>query len=183
VSDANALAAYAHAQKLAATFDEQWLALAWTGANWEGDGDLFVYLDTQAGGALTAYNPYTDTLRGALVVLPPLDSGQWLRADLLVWVQDADTASLLRWDEATSQWLTANVTWHYFFDPNQPSPETQIYLPRAELAIPVDGWSLVALASEEKALRLWAAIPSNNPLNSPLAARCKRAMCATCCCR
>ncbi len=44
-------------QKLYATWDQQALRLAWSGANWQRDGDLFIYLDTKAGGAGAAYNP------------------------------------------------------------------------------------------------------------------------------
>ena len=38
----------------------QWpgCGLAWTGANWSGDGDLFLYLDTGLGGTTTAFDPY-----------------------------------------------------------------------------------------------------------------------------
>ena len=51
-------AALAAVQRLYATWSDEALRLTWSGANWDTDGDLFVYLDTAAGGANTAFNPY-----------------------------------------------------------------------------------------------------------------------------
>ena len=46
-----------NAQSLYATWDHRALGLAWTGANWSGDGDLFIYLDTGPGGTTTTFTP------------------------------------------------------------------------------------------------------------------------------
>jgi hypothetical protein len=61
-------------QSLHATWDQQALRLAWSGANWQRDGDLFIYLDTKAGGTGTAYNPYPQT-PGNAVKLPGAEAG------------------------------------------------------------------------------------------------------------
>ena len=76
-----------------ATWDHRALRLAWTGANWSDDGDLFIYLDTVPGGTNSTFTPYPVTASGTTVILPAD-----LQADALIWVQDATTASLLRWD-------------------------------------------------------------------------------------
>ena len=44
-------------QSFAATWDAQALRLNWTGANWDTDGDLFIYLDTVPGGTAQSYRP------------------------------------------------------------------------------------------------------------------------------
>lgn len=131
---APATAALREEQHLYATWDAQALRLAWTGANWDTDGDLFVYLDTIAGvGANEAYNPFAATpdvhvyLPGtspdlAGILLLRKAKGKALEAqvtrqkrllatdatpmgaDYLVWVRDGATASVLMWNTGTSSW-------------------------------------------------------------------------------
>jgi hypothetical protein len=81
-------------QRFYATWNTDTLRLAWTGADWNSDGDLFVYLDTAPGGSTVAHNPYTFT---AAITLPA-QSGRQLEADYLIWVKDADTAALMEWN-------------------------------------------------------------------------------------
>jgi subtilisin-like proprotein convertase family protein len=57
-------------QKMYATWDNYGLRLAWTGANWDTDGDLFVYLDTAPGGSGQLYNPYQGGLDNVNIFLP-----------------------------------------------------------------------------------------------------------------
>ncbi|NOZ79187.1 MAG: hypothetical protein GXP48_08440, partial [Acidobacteria bacterium] len=84
------LAALHDVQKLYASWDSAALRLAWAGANWNTDGDLFIYLDTGAGGTTAAYNPFND---GVSLSLP-----DGMNADYLIWAQDNLTATLLHWD-------------------------------------------------------------------------------------
>ena len=51
-------------QQFAMTWDATSLRLNWQGANWDIDGDLFVYLDTLPGGTIQPYRPaeYTHTI-------------------------------------------------------------------------------------------------------------------------
>ena len=44
-------------QKFATTWDSQALRVNWQGADWDTDGDLFIYLDTISGGTVAAYRP------------------------------------------------------------------------------------------------------------------------------
>ena len=48
-------------QQFAMTWDATSLRLNWQGANWDIDGDLFVYLDTAAGGSIQPYRPASFT--------------------------------------------------------------------------------------------------------------------------
>jgi hypothetical protein len=44
-------------QQFSTTWDEQAVRINWNGANWDADGDLFVYFDSTAGGTVNAYQP------------------------------------------------------------------------------------------------------------------------------
>ncbi|NNJ12715.1 right-handed parallel beta-helix repeat-containing protein, partial [Chloroflexales bacterium ZM16-3] len=146
-------------QQLYATWDSAALRLAWAGASWDTDGDLFVYLDTQAGGAASAYNPYPSS---AAISLPPS-----FGADIVIWVQDSQRAQLMRWNGsawALDQTLGAD---NYQFDATVSPNITDLYLPFSLLGVTSSSTlKLLALASEERALQLWASAPDHNPLNS-----------------
>ncbi|MEE8390529.1 MAG: cadherin domain-containing protein, partial [Anaerolineae bacterium] len=91
-------------QQFYSSWSAEGLRLAWSGADWNTDGDLFVYLDTSAGGSTVAYNPYPASQVSVAIFLPTdLGNDTQMAADYLVWVQDGDTASLLSWDG--SQWV------------------------------------------------------------------------------
>lgn len=144
-------------QRLYTTWGEAALRMAWDGADWSGDGDLFVYLDTAAGGATAAHNPFGAP---ATIALPA-----GLGADWLLWVRERDTAELLRWDGAA--WVGAGA-----LGPDElayaPSV-TEIRLPFARLGIAdpaTTGLKLVALAVEEGELRPWATLPPENAVSS-----------------
>ena len=74
-------------QRVYVTWGVDALRLAWTGANWNTDGDLFIYLDTRPGGAATAFDPYR-TLTATTTISFPTG----MAADTLLWVRDAATA-------------------------------------------------------------------------------------------
>jgi len=156
-------------QKLYATWNAEALRLAWTGANWNSDGDLFVYLDTRDGGTRTAYNPFSASPTNDVLL------AEGMAADYLVWVEDEATALLLLWtgaEWAVEQGLEAG---QYQFHAGLHDGHTDLYLPFAWLGISApasNSLEMVALASEDAstgaggALRLWAAMPATNPLNS-----------------
>jgi hypothetical protein len=148
-------------QRFHATWNESTLRLTWSGANWDADGDLFVYLDTTSGGATGAFNPYPATN-------PTIGLPASLAADYLIWVEDGSTASLQGW--TGTGWATVTA-WaaaapYFQLDTRPGQPHTDIVIPFAMLGNPT-ALRLVALASEEEALRLWATMPDKNPLNSP----------------
>ena len=149
-------------QRFYATWSDEALRLAWTGADWRSDGDLFVYLDTRSDGATEAFDPHVTTT----VSLP--DSVQ---ADSLVWVRDDEHALLMSWNVVSNTWEFDSVLSPSFYqfegDVNQ--GQTDLYLPFDLLGVvnpasnPLD---IVAFASEDEALRLWAVLPHANPVSS-----------------
>jgi hypothetical protein len=152
-------------QRMYLSWDEQALRLAWTGPNWGTDGDLFIYLDTATGGSPTAYNPYSSPMTITL----PAQNGDQLAADYLVWVEDEAATQLLRWQNGAWVFERALTDLNYLLDAGAQPARTDVYLPFAWLGIDdpaAASLKLVALASEEEALRLWAAMPDKNPLNS-----------------
>ncbi|MFN2284871.1 MAG: LamG-like jellyroll fold domain-containing protein, partial [Anaerolineae bacterium] len=82
-------------QRFYATWNGEGLRFTWTGAHWDRDGDLFIYLDTEPGaGSPKAHNPFSND---TVVWLPALDSGQ-MEADWMIHVQGSVTATLARWN-------------------------------------------------------------------------------------
>jgi hypothetical protein len=153
-------------QKFYLSWDEVALRIAWLGANWDSEGDLFIYLKTGSGQASDqAYNPYPATSADTLTLPFP--------ADTLLWVTDTQSARLLRWNGA--DWydaLPGGLGPEFFhFTARSPKSVTDLYLPFTLLGIsdpasaPLD---LVAFGSQEQALRLWTVFPITNPHNSRL---------------
>lgn len=155
-------------QRFYTSWDSDALRLTWTGANWNIHGDLFVYLDTQSGGTNTAYDPYGS---GPAITLPAQD-GSAMRADYLIMVEDEGTAHLMAWSGSAWSNTTALTETHFRLDISLDPVHTDILIPFDWVGIDphTTSLTLVALASEEKALRIWAAAPDKNPLNSALVA-------------
>ncbi|MFN2184456.1 MAG: LamG-like jellyroll fold domain-containing protein [Anaerolineae bacterium] len=172
-------------QALYATWDGEALRLAWTGANWSADGDLFLYFDTTPGGSSTAFNPYSSavagmgeaelqpsvllTLPGSTAIAPEIEV---MEADYGVWVQDGQTAYLLSWDGAA--WITSTLQTgsEFRYQPSRKGGLTDLLLPFERLGITdpaLTSLKLLAFATEEDALSLWAVLPRANPVTSLLA--------------
>ncbi|MBN1814246.1 MAG: proprotein convertase P-domain-containing protein, partial [Anaerolineae bacterium] len=80
---------------------------------------------------------------------------------------DSETAWLWRWDG--SEWVTQTQLSNaqYRFDPALNGGQTDLVLPFGLIGLTAGGsLDLVAFASEDSGLRLWAAMPPANPLNS-----------------
>jgi hypothetical protein len=157
-------------QRLYGTWDGTGLRLAWTGANWDEDGDLFLYFDTGPGGTTTAFDPsgmMTTTLH--LPGVTPTGTVGAMAADTLVWVRDAETALLLHWQEAAGRWQIVRPlsAAEYGYDAALNNGQTDLYLPFDPIGLMAgSSLDLVAFATEEGALDVWATLPSANPLNS-----------------
>lgn len=148
-------------QKFYLSWNDHNLRMTWNGANWDNDGDLFVYLDTNSGGATQLYNPYPAT-PGVNIALP---SG--MNASFLVWVQDSNTATLLQANG--NNWSpVANLdSTRYRVGSVDGAPTTELLLPFSLLGIDNNtAVGVLAVASENAGLRLWASAPDKNPLNS-----------------
>jgi subtilisin-like proprotein convertase family protein len=147
-------------QRFYVTWNAQALRLAWTGANWNTDGDLFIYLDTQPGGATTTLTP--SLTAGTLISLP-----EGLAADFLVWVRDSQTALLLNWNGSVWDFQAALSTEQHRFDAALNGGQTDLYLPFDQIGLAGGGGlDLVAFASDDDTLSLWATMPPANPVNS-----------------
>jgi len=183
-------------QKFYTTWNNEGLRLMWTGANWETDGDLFIYLDTKTGGSSQVYNPYPATVTNTVILLPqqndsaslaalqqqatlqgtsPRPSGRvrlsavskTMAADALIWVKNSSTAILMLWDGKA--WQPANGGLEYLFEQNLSTPTTDLYVPFTALGITdpaKNSLTLLALTTENEALRLWATMPPRNNVNS-----------------
>ncbi|MCB0240061.1 MAG: hypothetical protein KDH08_15760, partial [Anaerolineae bacterium] len=141
-------------QELYTSWNANRLAVTWTGADWDFDGDLFLYLDTAAGGASSLYDPFAT---GGALAFPAGFAPDWL-----VWVQDDATATLLQWNGTS--WVVDRV----LASPNFAfaAPYTDLLLPFGWLGLtPSSSLKLLAVASQDDALNLWAAAPHKNPLN------------------
>ena len=145
------------------------LRMAWTGASWATDGDLFIYLDVVddrhpvISGTLTAFTPYTYS---AAVTLPTS-----MAADYLLWVRDAESALLMHWDGGAWAYraaLTAenSATAQYQFDSSLNDGLTDLLLPFETISVthPASATlGLVAFAAQDDGA-VWAALPNANPI-------------------
>lgn len=131
------------------------LYLAWQGARWASDGDLFIYLDTDAGGTATGYAyGYTQTY-----TLP-------FSADYLLWVEDDETWGLRHW--SGSAWVTVTLPTTATLGHDTASAGTEIHLPMAAVNLDPE-WDVLrmaAIAAEEESPELWAVFPNTNALDT-----------------
>jgi subtilisin-like proprotein convertase family protein len=147
-------------QKLYLTWDSAALRLAWEGADWNTDGDLFIYLNTRDGGTTRAYNPYLNT-QGSVAVVLPFD------ADFALWVLDSQHAQLLAWNTTSLQWDV--VEGGLAFGTLAAAHQTHLRVDFSALGISdptTNSLGLAALATEEGSLYTWASLPARNPVNS-----------------
>jgi uncharacterized repeat protein (TIGR01451 family) len=152
-------------QRLYATWDEQALRLAWTGASWSGDGEMYIYMDTGPGGASTLFAP--NPAPGAPQI--SLNAGQ---ADWLVRVQDHETAELMRWDGGAWVVQAALGPERFRFNAGLRGGETDLYLPFELLGMAAGApLGVLGFAVDEpepgRGLLLWSTLSRFNPLNSP----------------
>ncbi len=146
-------------QKFYATWNDESLRLTWMGADWDYDGDLFIYLSAPGVGATTAYHPFTPTR--AITLPAPVN--------YLIWVQDSEAARLLAWNDGAQNWQATTSEFIYRFD----APYTDLSIPFAALGITDPNntdLGLLALAAEEDQMRFWATAPARNVVNSAWAA-------------
>ncbi|MEZ4639722.1 MAG: LamG domain-containing protein [Caldilineaceae bacterium] len=163
------------AQALYLTRDDSLLHILWTGADWETDGDLFVYLDTLPGqGGLVAYNPYASTAQSTVLLLPTgADTGNPMQADYALWVVDSQNAHLLRWDGADwiDDGLLGQLGGAYTFSHEPDAIYTDLVIPLTLIGDPGAALDLVAFAADaeegpSQGLRLRSALPYANPVDS-----------------
>lgn len=156
------LAALDAPQNFYVTWDSEALRMAWTGANWDYSGDLFIYMDTLDDPTVptTAFNPYSDT-QDITINIPG--------ARAFIWVQDSQLATLWRWQSGGWHSTTLRKA-QYRFNAGVNNGTTDLYIPFDMIGIDDPATTplvLYAFAADEGALRLWATMPAQNPLSSP----------------
>ncbi|MCX6029357.1 MAG: Ig-like domain-containing protein, partial [Chloroflexi bacterium] len=149
-------------QNLHVTWDSKALRIAWTGANWDYSGDLFIYMDTLDDPTVptTAFNPFTAT-QGTTLNIPG--------ARAFIWVQNSQFATLGYWEDTGWQQRPLNST-QYRFDTGLKGGTTDLYIPFDLIGITDPATTplvLYAFATDEGAMRLWTTMPPQNSLNSP----------------
>ncbi len=169
---AQSTAALAQNQELYVTWDSEALRIAWTGANWDYDGDLFIYLNTLGEGAAAAYNPYTQTKETTINLAGAVLDDAMGGFEYAIWVEDAQTATFIYWDvnywDVSTPLLTRQ---NYQFHEGLNGGQTDLYIPFDWIGVDNPALSplmLTAFATEDDAMRLWGAMPPANPVNSDL---------------
>ncbi len=101
-------------QFLYGSWSNDYLALHWEGLDLDRHGDLHLYLDSKAGGALYAYDPYTSIDQAVTLVTMP-ERRQYqsngvdrMLADFAVIVEDGSNLRFLQWDGAV--WQNGDAT-------------------------------------------------------------------------
>lgn len=168
------LATLERRQAFHAAWDGSGLRLAWAGADWRTQGNLFIYLDTRQGGSSLAYSPVptsTSAIHLPLLQGQPGQPRTPMGADFLLWVADDASARLLAWDGAAEAWSESAAMVGYRFHADQPMPLTDLFLPFESLGITnpaTQPLTMVALATEEASLDVWATMPPINNVSSDL---------------
>lgn len=173
-------------QSFYTTWDADTLRFSWIGANWENDGDLFIYLDVsdavmpQTSGSNRAFDPYPATMTNTAILLPfDRTTSTPMTADFVLWIKDSTRVALMYWDGHSESWQEmpsgpdglASEGLVYKFLATAAEGVTDLWLPFTMVGItdPANTTlSMVALASEKDGLRLWSTMPPRNSVNSPL---------------
>jgi hypothetical protein len=155
---AGATAARRREQRLHVTWDADALRLRWSGADWNADGHLLIFLNTQPGqGTLQAHNPLTANRTVTVTVRLPVS------VNYVVWVSDARAARLLRWDGAA--WAAEG---DIALRAGESGADVALPFVRLGIADPAAAeLGLIAFAIERTgAMQVWSAMPPANPRNS-----------------
>lgn len=167
-------------QSFATTWDSKALRFNWQGTDWNNEGDLFVYIDSVAGGTMQSYRPskYTQsitnsvTLGDAFVTLPANMAGRSMGtdnttiqgADYVVYVDDTSTIRLLRWDSTQNDWIASTTPPEYRYETRDAIDHTDIRVLFNTINYAVgQPLGVIAFASNENQLLPWATFPINNP--------------------
>ncbi|MGB9636895.1 MAG: hypothetical protein ACPL1Y_06570, partial [Thermoplasmata archaeon] len=133
------------------TWDAQNLYFAWEGTDFGTEGDLFIYLNTTAGGSYTSKDWYgTHSL--------PFD------ADYLFWVENGAQSTNYGLDRYTNGWNTASFTGTTYIGWTD-NKNTEISIPLTDIGSPAQ-ISVLIFSQYEDAQNVWCVFPLNNTLTS-----------------
>ncbi len=173
-------------QRFYTSWDADALRFSWQGANWNHEGDLFLYIDAHNGGSDLLFNPYPDD-QETVIYLPgnaPAPQSQAasrqltalsgitqevMGADFVVWIEDSRLATLYSWNGTAWQNDGQLDSDHYRLTIGIDGSDTDVLLPFTALGVTnpsASALSMLAVATEEDALQLWSTMPTRNPVNS-----------------
>ncbi|MEM4308856.1 MAG: glucodextranase DOMON-like domain-containing protein [Thermoplasmata archaeon] len=144
---ADELMGISNEKKLYLTWDAQALYIGWNGTDFGVDGDLFIYLNTTAGGSFAGKDWY------GIHTLP-------FEADYLFWVENGAQSTNYGLDKYANGWTTVSFTGQTYIGWSG-NPNTEIKIPFSDIGIPTT-LSLLVFAQWEEAQNVWAAFPTNN---------------------
>ncbi|MEM7797743.1 MAG: dockerin type I domain-containing protein [Chloroflexota bacterium] len=146
-------------QNLWVTWDHLFGYLAWQGASWGPDGELWAYYDLIPGGSTTA-----------------IEGGRQLpfAADFAVKAQDANTAFSYTYNTATGSWTSVQLTTPavnpfqpgYGHNPNREETEMRIYFNGLNTGSGTS-WNRMMAYAEYDSGEVWSAFPTANRLDGP----------------
>jgi hypothetical protein len=175
-------------QQFAVTWDSQAVRFNWQGADWNYNGNLFIYLDSIANAGTTkAYRPpsYTKTITESLasgesfITLPINTAARTvttntltnpshaLGSDYVIHVQNRTTINLLRWDSTAGTWVNENTIPEYRYAVDAGINQTDIRLLFSQISYTATNpIGVVAFATNPTVFAPWAAFPTTNPVSS-----------------
>jgi hypothetical protein len=130
-------------QSFLTTWDADNTFMAWRGAEWALDGELWVYINSTAGGSTTMIEPLASAPSATL----PFE------ADYAIMITDPLTGTLF---EFSSEWVTSTLEWEFA---QGSSGDTEIRLP---LFGTTDQETLAFGLGDDR--NVWAIFPATNPL-------------------
>ncbi|MCX8174313.1 MAG: Ig-like domain-containing protein [Thermoplasmata archaeon] len=136
-------------KKLFLTWDTQSLYFGWNGTDFGSEGDLFIYLNTSAGGSFAGKDWY------GVHTLP-------FEADYLFWVENGAQSTNYGLDRYSNDWSTIGFTGQTYIGWSG-NPNTEIKIPLSDIGSP-STISILVFAQWEEAQNAWAAFPTNNSL-------------------
>jgi hypothetical protein len=92
------------------------------------------------------------------------------RADYVLWVRSQTDVAVLKWNDAAQTWDTVDTSIGYSYSVEDSTQYIDLQVPFDVIGIDdpaISPLSLLAFASEDNLLRVWATAPRNNPTNSP----------------
>ncbi|HSH03512.1 MAG TPA: Ig-like domain-containing protein, partial [Anaerolineae bacterium] len=147
-------------QTLHTSWSTDTLRLTWTGADWDSDGQLYIFIDNGSPGT-TIYHPNPSDR--------PIIFPDGMSATHHIRVTNRSSGLFQEWYDGDNIWsLPIPLGPYYQFDNQQPSPTTELLIPFSLLGLNnTSSLKIVAFATDDNTFNLWATAPSQNPLNHP----------------
>jgi len=129
------------------TWNSSSIFLGWNGTAWNGEGDLFVYINTTAGGSANTY-PWNSQSSHSLP----------FNADYFLAVEEGFSVHLYKY---TTQWTEITYSGKNYIGWTE-NRVTEVEIPLSDIGNPSE-IDLVIFAQWESEDRVWASFPTANP--------------------